>query len=35
MACYVKLGVEDVLRYSNKIESVSLRKCPYYNCLIL
>jgi len=29
----VKLRVEDLLRYSNKIESVGLRKCPYYHYL--
>jgi len=26
---YVKLNGEDLLCYSNKTESVSLRKCPY------
>jgi len=30
----VKLSGEDLSRYSNKIESISLRKCPYYNYLI-
>ena len=29
----VKLSGEDLLRYSNKIESVGLRKCPYYHYL--
>jgi len=24
---------EDLLHYSNKIESVGLRKCPDYDCL--
>jgi len=33
MAHYVKLNGEDLSRYSNKIESVGLRKCPYYHCL--
>jgi len=27
---YVILSGEDWSRYSNKIKSVSLRKCPYY-----
>ena len=27
--CTVKLSGEDLSRYSNKIESVSLGKCPY------
>jgi len=26
----VKLSGEDLSRYSNRIESVGLRKCPYY-----
>jgi len=26
----VKLSGEDLSRYSDKIESVGLRKCPYY-----
>jgi len=26
----VKLSGEDLSRYSNKIQSVGLRKCPYY-----
>jgi len=30
MACCVKLGGEDLSRYSNKIESVCLRKYAYY-----
>jgi len=30
MAYCVKSSGEDVLRYSNKVESVCLRKCPYY-----
>ena len=29
----VKLSGEDLSRYSNKIESAGLRKCPYYHCL--
>jgi len=29
----VKLSGEDLSRYSNKIESVGLRKCPYYHSL--
>jgi len=29
----VKLGGEDVVRCSNKIESVELRKCPNYDYL--
>jgi len=29
----VKLNNEDLLRYSNKIESAGLRKCPYYHYL--
>jgi len=29
----VKLSGEDLSRYSNKIESVGLRKCPHYNYL--
>jgi len=29
----VKLGGEDVVRSSNKIESVELRKCPSYDYL--
>jgi len=28
------LNGEDLSRYSNKIESVSLRRCPYYRYLI-
>jgi len=32
-AYHVKLSVEDLLCYSNKIESVGLRKCPYYHYL--
>jgi len=28
------LNGEDLSRYSNKIESVGLRKCPYYRYLI-
>jgi len=31
----VKLSDEDWSRYSNEIESVGLRKCPYYHCLII
>jgi len=31
--CEVMLSGEDLSRYSNKIESVGLRKCPYYHCL--
>jgi len=27
----VKFSGEDLSRYSNKIESVDLRKCPYYH----
>jgi len=30
----VQLNGEDLSRYSNKIESVGLRKCPYYRYLI-
>jgi len=33
MAHCVKLSGEDLSRYSNKIESVGLRKCPYYHYL--
>jgi len=29
----VKLSGEDLSRFSNKIESVDLRKCPYYHYL--
>jgi len=29
----MKLSGEDLSRYSNKIESVGLRKCPYYHYL--
>jgi len=29
----VKLSGEDLSRYSNKIESVGLRKCQYYHYL--
>jgi len=29
----VKLHGKDPSRYSNKIESAGLRKCPYYHCL--
>jgi len=29
----VKLSGEDLSRYLNKIESVGLRKCPYYHYL--
>ena len=29
----VELSGEDLSRYSNKIESVGLRKCPYYDYL--
>jgi len=29
----VKLSGENLSRYSNKTESVSLRKCPYYHYL--
>jgi len=29
----VKLSGQDLMRYSNKNESVSLRKCPYYHYL--
>jgi len=29
----VKLSGEDSSRYSNKIESADLRKCPYYDNL--
>jgi len=29
----VKLSCEDLSRCSNKIESVGLRKCPYYHHL--
>jgi len=30
----VSLNGEDLSRYSNKSESVGLRKCPYYRYLI-
>jgi len=30
----VWLNEEDLSRYSNKIESFDLRKCPYYRYLI-
>jgi len=30
----VQLNGEDLSRYSNKIESVDLRKCPYYRYVI-
>jgi len=33
MAYCVKLNGEDSSRYSNKIESVGLGKCPYYHHL--
>jgi len=33
MAYCVKLNDEHLSRYSNKIESVGLRKCPYYHYL--
>jgi len=33
MAYCVKLGGKDLSRYSNEIESVGLRKCPYYHYL--
>jgi len=29
----VKLSDEDLSRYSNKLESVGLTKCPHYYCL--
>jgi len=29
----VTLNNEDLPRYSNKIESIGLRKCPYYHYL--
>jgi len=29
----VKLSGEDLSRYSNKMESAGLRKCPYYHHL--
>jgi len=29
----VQLSGEDLSRYSNEIESVGLRKCPYYHYL--
>jgi len=29
----VYLNDEDLMRYSNQIESVGLRKCPYYHYL--
>ena len=32
-AYYVKVSGEDLLRYSDEIESVGLRKCPYYRYL--
>jgi len=32
MAYCVKLNGENLWRYSNKTESVGLRKCPYYHC---
>jgi len=31
----VQLSGEDLSRYSNKIESVALRKCLYYHCLTM
>ena len=31
----LKLSGEDSSRYSNKIETVALRKCPYYHCLTI
>jgi len=33
MAYCVKLNGEDLSRYSNKIQAVGLRKCPYYQYL--
>jgi len=33
MVCCVKLSGEDLSHYSNKIESVDLRKCLYYHYL--
>ena len=30
---YAKLSGEDLSRYSNKIESVGLRKCPHYDII--
>jgi len=33
-AYWVKLSGEDLSRYSNKIESVGLRKCTHYHYLI-
>jgi len=33
MAYCVKLSREYLSRYSNKLESVGLRKCLYYHCL--
>jgi len=33
MAYCMKLSDEDLLRYSNKVGSVGLSKCPYYYCL--
>jgi len=32
-AYYVKLSSEDLSRYSNEMESVGLRTCPYYHYL--
>jgi len=32
-AYYVELSGEDLFHYSNKIESVGLRKCSYYRYL--
>jgi len=32
MSYCVKLTGEDLLHYSNKIESVGLRKCSHYHC---
>jgi len=29
-----KLSYEDLLRYSNKIESLGSRKCPHYHYII-
>jgi len=31
----VKLGGEDLSRYSNKIESLGFRKCAYWHCMFL
>jgi len=35
MAYCVKLSGEDLSRYSNKIESISLRKCPYIITILI